>query len=376
MKMVDLSVQYLGIRDEVNRAIDEVIRESAFIKGPAVGRFEEELARYLKVKHCITCGNGTDAILLSLMAIGLNRGDEVIIPAFSFAAVAEAVLLLGGVPVFADVDARTFNMDPASVARLVSSRTKVIIPVHLFGQPCDMPALMGIAEKHRLKVIEDNAQSLGAECHMADGENRYAGTVGHLGCTSFFPSKVLGCFGDGGAVFTNDDALADRVRALANHGQFTKYLHRFVGLNSRLDTIQAAVLRVKLPHLDQWIASRRRAACYYTSRLSGLSAVETPAEAIYGNHIYHQYTLKITSDSRDGLKSALEKAGIPSMVYYPVPLFKQAAYGDACICDPMMQNAETLSAMVLSLPMYGELTESQQDIVTDAVCRYFTDHNC
>lgn len=240
--MVDLHRQYLDIRDEVDRAIGDVIAETAFIKGPAVGLFEEELARRLEVRHCIACGNGTDALLLSLLAVGLQRGDEVIVPAFAFAAVTETVLLLGGVPVFADVDPRTFNIDPASVARLVSERTRVVIPVHLFGQPCDMAALTAVAKEHGLKVIEDNAQSLGAVCRMSDGASRYAGTIGEIGCTSFFPSKVLGCYGDGGAVFTDDDGLAARIRALGSHGWFPKYDSRLVGMNSRLDTLQAAVL--------------------------------------------------------------------------------------------------------------------------------------
>ena len=267
--MVDLHRQYLDIRDEVDRAIGDVIAETAFIKGPAVGLFEEELARRLEVRHCIACGNGTDALLLSLLAVGLQRGDEVIVPAFAFAAVTETVLLLGGVPVFADVDPRTFNIDPASVARLVSERTRVVIPVHLFGQPCDMAALTAVAKEHGLKVIEDNAQSLGAVCRMSDGASRYAGTIGEIGCTSFFPSKVLGCYGDGGAVFTDDDGLAARIRALGSHGWFPKYDSRLVGMNSRLDTLQAAVLRVKLPHLDTWIAARRSVAARYTRRTSG-----------------------------------------------------------------------------------------------------------
>lgn len=273
--MVDLHRQYLDIRDEVDRAIGDVIAETAFIKGPAVGLFEEELARRLEVRHCIACGNGTDALLLSLLAVGLQRGDEVIVPAFAFAAVAETVLLLGGVPVFADVDPRTFNIDPASVARLVSERTRVVIPVHLFGQPCDMAALTAVAKEHGLKVIEDNAQSLGAVCRMSDGASRYAGTIGEIGCTSFFPSKVLGCYGDGGAVFTDDDGLAARIRALGSHGWFPKYDSRLVGMNSRLDTLQAAVLRVKLPHLDTWIAARRSVAARYTERLGGLTPVVT-----------------------------------------------------------------------------------------------------
>lgn len=372
--MVDLYNQYLGICDDINCAINEVIEDSDFIQGAAVRKLEAELSRFLNVKHCITCGNGTDAIILSLMAIGLKRGDEVVVPAFSFAAVAEAVIFLGGVPVFADVDPCTFNIDPVSVERVVSSRTKAVIPVHLFGQPCDMAEIMKIAEKYGLAVIEDNAQSLGAECYMPDGSSRYAGTVGHIGCTSFFPSKVLGCFGDGGAVFTNDDAFAERIRALSNHGQISKYDHRFIGLNTRLDTIQAAVLRTKLPYLKQWISSRRKAAGYYTSKLTGMPLVEVPVVSSNVSHIYHQYTIKVAPDSRDGLKIALGEAGIASMIYYPMPLFKQPAYCNSCVCDPMMLNSAKLSASVLSLPMHSELTNMQQDLVVDTIRRYFVDN--
>ena len=372
--MVDLHRQYLDIRDEVDRAIGDVIAETAFIKGPAVGLFEEELARRLEVRHCIACGNGTDALLLSLLAVGLQRGDEVIVPAFAFAAVAETVLLLGGVPVFADVDPRTFNIDPASVARLVSERTRVVIPVHLFGQPSDMAALTAVAKEHGLKVIEDNAQSLGAVCRMSDGVRRYAGTIGEIGCTSFFPSKVLGCYGDGGAAFTDDDGLAARIRALGSHGWFTKYDSRLVGMNSRLDTLQAAVLRVKLPHLDTWIAARRSVAARYTERLGGLTPVVTPAETPYATHVYHQYTVKVPPACRDGLRAALAKEGIPSMVYYPGTLYEQPAYRDACICDPAMRHAATLPAAVLSLPMDSELTDAEVERVADAVCRYFADN--
>ena len=341
--MVDLHRQYLDIRDEVDRAIGDVIAETAFIKGPAVGLFEEELARRLEVRHCIACGNGTDALLLSLLAVGLQRGDEVIVPAFAFAAVAETVLLLGGVPVFADVDPRTFNIDPASVARLVSERTRVVIPVHLFGQPCDMAALTAVAKEHGLKVIEDNAQSLGAVCRMSDGASRYAGTIGEIGCTSFFPSKVLGCYGDGGAVFTDDDGLAARIRALGSHGWFT-------------------------------IAARRSVAARYTERLGGLTPVVTPAETPYATHVYHQYTVKVPPACRDGLRAALAKEGIPSMVYYPGTLYEQPAYRDACVCDPAMRHAAALPAAVLSLPMDSELTDAEVERVADAVCRYFADN--
>ncbi len=371
IKMVDLYNQYLGIRNEVDDAINEVIATSAFIKGSAVKELEKNLSQFLNVKHCITCGNGTDAILLSLMAIHLTPGDEVIVPAFSFAAPAEAVALLGGIPVFADVDKDTFNIDPTSVKRLISSRTRAIIPVHLFGQPCAMSELTKIAEEHGLKIIEDNAQSLGSKCHISDNTQKYAGTAGHIGCTSFFPSKILGCFGDGGAIFTNDDALAQRIRALANHGQKTKYYHQYLGFNSRLDTIQAAVLNAKLPHLDYWINHRKRAADYYTSGLKDLPAVKLPTAVPYGTHVYHQYTIKVKAVYRDKLKAALDKAEIPSMIYYPMPLPSQPIFQDACICDTHIKNAMELPYSVLSLPMHSELTNLQQDVIIDTVKRFF-----
>lgn len=372
IKMVDLHNQYLSIRNEIDDAINKVITSSTFIKGPDVEKLEKELSRFLNVKHCITCGNGTDAILLSLMAINLTAGDEVIVPAFSFAAPAEAVALLGGIPVFADVDKDTFNIDPASVKRLISSRTKAVIPVHLFGQPCAMPELLKIAEKYGLKIIEDNAQSLGSKCNMSDNTQKYAGTVGHIGCTSFFPSKVLGCFGDGGAIFTNDDVLAQRIRALANHGQKTKYYHQYLGFNSRLDTIQAAVLNAELPHLNDWINHRKRAADYYTSNLKDLPAVKLPTQVPFGTHVYHQYTIKVKSVYRDKLKVALDKAEIPSMIYYPMPLPCQPIYQNSCICDPYIKNAMELPYSVLSLPMHSELTNRQQDIIIETIKLFFT----
>ncbi len=296
-------------------------------------------------------------------------------PAFTYAATAEAVALLGGVPVMADVDPATFGIDPESIRRLVSPRTRAIIPVHLFGQPCDMEEILRIAGTHGLRVIEDNAQSLGSEVVFSDGTRRFAGTVGDIGCTSFFPTKVLGCFGDGGALFTGDDRLAERIRCLASHGQSTKYLHETVGFNSRLDTLQAAVLRAKLPRLDEHIARRRAAAQRYTRRLEHVAGVEVPAEAPGRTHVWGQYTLKIADGKRDGLRRRLEAAGIPTMIYYPQPLFGQpAAQHMPCLCDSRMQAARLLPECVLSLPMHPCLTADQQETITDEIERYFHDN--
>ena len=367
--MVDLHRQYLDIRDEVDRAIGDVIAETAFIKGPAVGLFEEELARRLEVRHCIACGNGTDALLLSLLAVGLQRGDEVIVPAFAFAAVAETVLLLGGVPVFADVDPRTFNIDPASVARLVSERTRVVIPVHLFGQPCDMAALTAVAKEHGLKVIEDNAQSLGAVCRMSDGVRRYAGTIGEIGCTSFFPSKVLGCYGDGGAIFTDDDTAADIIRSLCVHGKGPggKYDNIRVGMNSRLDTVQAAVLLPKLKALkDYEIDRRQEVAGRYNAAFSKDFTVPFVAEGCVSAWAQYAILAKDTQ-TRDKVIAHLKEKNIPNMVYYPtpqhaLPVFKaEPHYGEA------YANANDYCARTLSLPMHPYMDAAEQQQVIDTV---------
>lgn len=374
--MVDLYGQYEELKAEIDAGMRSVIAESAFINGPAVGAFARELSDYLGVRHTLPCGNGTDALILALMAIGLAPGDEVIVPAFTYAATAEAVALLGGVPVMADVDPATFGIDPESIRRLVSPRTRAIIPVHLFGQPCDMEEILRIAGTHGLRVIEDNAQSLGSEVVFSDGTRRFAGTVGDIGCTSFFPTKVLGCFGDGGALFTDDDRLAERIRCLASHGQSAKYRHETVGFNSRLDTLQAAVLRAKLPRLDEHIARRRAAAQRYTRRLKHVAGVAVPAEAPGRTHVWGQYTLKIADGKRDGLRRRLEAAGIPTMIYYPQPLFGQpAAQHMPCLCDSRMQAARLLPECVLSLPMHPCLTADQQETITDEIERYFHDNS-
>lgn len=371
IKMVDLYGPYERIREEVEAGLREVVASSAFINGPAVGEFARELSQYLGVRHTIPCGNGTDALLLALMAIGLKAGDEVIVPAFSYAAPAEAVALLGGVPVMADVEADTFNIAPRSVRRLVTPRTRAIVPVHLFGQACAMEPVLEIAREYGLYVIEDNAQSLGAVYTFPDGHRRCAGTIGHIGCTSFFPTKVLGCFGDGGALFTDDDSLAERLRMLAQHGQRERYRHEMVGFNSRLDSVQAVVLRAKLARLGESIAARAAAARRYSLRLGAVEGVCVPAEAAYSTHVWHQYTLTVEEGVRDALRARLAQEGIPSAVYYPLPLPEQPAYRGLCVADGRLKEALRLPRRVLSLPIHTELTAAQQEEVIGAVERFF-----
>lgn len=371
IKMVDLYTPYERIREEVEAGIREVIESSSFIEGPVVGEFARELSEYLDVRHTIPCGNGTDALLLALMAIGLKAGDEVIVPAFSYAAPAEAVALLGGVPVMADVEADTFNIAPRSVRRLVTPRTRAIVPVHLFGQVCDMEPILRIAGEHGLYVIEDNAQSLGAVYTFPDGRRKYAGTIGDIGCTSFFPTKVLGCFGDGGALFTDDDRLGERIRMAARHGQRERYWHETLGFNSRLDSVQAVVLRAKLSRLNESIGARRAAARRYTRRLEAIEGVCVPVEAPFSTHVWHQYTLRVEADVRDALRARLAQEGIPSAVYYPLSLPQQPAYRDLCVADERLEEAQRLPRCVLSLPIHTELTAAQQEEIVGAIERFF-----
>ena len=368
IQMVDLHGQYMRIKAEVDAAVAEVIDSSAFISGPAVGRFASALAQYTGAAHVIPCGNGTDALQIALMALGLKPGDEVIVPAFTYVASAEVIALLGLRPVLVDVDRETFNTDIRFIERALTPRTRAVIPVHLFGQSCDMAPILDFAAAHGLYVVEDNAQSLGAVYTFPDGRRRHTGTLGHIGCTSFFPSKNLGCYGDGGALFTDDPALAERIRMTANHGQRVKYHHDVVGCNSRLDTIQAAVLEVKLRHLDEYCSARREAAARYRSLLDGVDALELPAEAPFSTHVYHQYTLKIRGGLRDALKDFLASRGIPSMVYYPLPLHRQKAYaGDG----RGLKFAEELADSVLSLPMHTELDGQMQEMIAETVREFF-----
>ena len=371
IRMVDLYAQYLSVKDEMDAAVGEVMRSCAFVRGPQTALLEEELAAWMGVGHCVTCGSGTDALLLAMTAIGVGRGDEVIVPAFTFGAVAETVAMRGATPVFADVDPLTFNIDSSSVERLISGRTRAVVAVHMFGQPCDMPSLLELARRHGFVVVEDNAQSLGALCRSESGAMARAGGVGLIGCTSFFPTKVLGCYGDGGAVMTGDGELAQRIRMIANHGQSPKYNYLTVGMNSRLDTLQAAVLRVKLRHLHDWIEARRAVAERYDAAMKGVAGVECPVRAGGVTHVYHQYTLRVDPSLRDGLRAFLADRGIESMVYYPSLLNDQEAYRDISRCDGDMRGARRLPASVLSLPICSHIGEEAQARVVAAVKEYF-----
>src|SRR5574344_132636 len=320
IQMVDLGTQYQHIKTEVDEAIQNVIEHTAFINGPAVKQFQEDLQNYLGVKHVIPCGNGTDALQVAIMSLGLQPGDEVITSPFTFIATVEVVGLLGITPVFVDVNPNTFNTDVSKIEAAITPRTKAIVPVHLFGQTADMESLMQIANKHHLAVIEDACQSIGSEFTFKDGTVKKSGTIGTIGCTSFFPSKNLGCYGDGGALFTNDDDLAYKIRGIVNHGMFVRYYHDMIGVNSRLDSIQAAVLDIKLKHLDEYAAARNRAAAFYNKAFANHPKITTPAVAPFTNHVFHQYTLKIKNTDRAKLIENMNQDGIPVMIYYPVAL--------------------------------------------------------
>ncbi len=370
--MVDLKGQYKKIKPEIDKAVLDVIDSTAFIKGPAVSNFQSDLEKYLNVKHVITCGNGTDALQLALMALGLQPGDEVITTTFTFIATAEVIALLKLKPVLVDVLPDTFNIDPEAVEKAVTGKTKAIIPVHLFGQTADIHAILKIAQKYNLYVVEDTAQALGAEFTCPEsGKTKKAGTFGDIGCTSFFPSKNLGAFGDGGALFTDNDELAEKIRAMANHGMKVRYYHDYVGINSRLDTIQAAILDIKLKYLDQYAAARQKAAQFYNNAFDGNKKLKTPETAQFTTHVFHQYTLVLDkSINRDGLMKHLAGKGIASAVYYPVPLHLQKAYSDPRYSLNDFPVAENLSGTVLSLPIHTELTPSIQQYIVDAVNEY------
>lgn len=371
LQMVDLHGQYLKIKDEVDAGIRQVIETSAFINGPQVKEFSESLAAYAGAKYVIPCANGTDALQIALMALELKPGDEVIVPAFTYVASAEVIGLLGLTPVMVDVDEATFNVTADNLEKALSAKTRAIIPVHLFGQSCDMEPIMRFAEKHGLYVVEDNAQAIGAVYTFPDGTRKHTGTMGHIGCTSFFPSKNLGCYGDGGAIFTNDDMLAERLRMIANHGQQVKYHHKVIGCNSRLDTIQAVVLNAKLKHLDEYCRARYEAAQYYSSRLQDVAGIVVPEELPASTHVYHQYTLKVLDGKRDALKQYLADGSIPSMIYYPLPLQKQEAFQHITRSAGVLDVAERLANSVLSLPIHTELTEAEQDLVIDRIKDFF-----
>lgn len=365
--MVDLQSQYAKIKQDINAGIQQVLDSAAFIKGPKVAEFQEHLEAYTGAKHVIPVGNGTDALQIALMALGLKAGDEVITPTFTFIATAEVVALLGLTPVVVDVDWETMNMDIEAVRRAITPRTKAIVPVHLFGQCADMEPLMALAKEHHLFVVEDACQAIGSKYSFSNGETKQAGTIGDIGCTSFFPSKNLGCYGDGGAIFTNNDELAATMRAVANHGMVVRYHHDRIGVNSRLDSIQAAVLDAKLPHLDEYIASRQQAAAYYDKAFAGNNKLLIPGRQAHSTHVFHQYTLRVVGSDRDRLREGLAEKGIPAMIYYPIPLHQQKAYLDPRYKDGDFPVAERLAKCVLSLPMHTELDEEQLEYIVNNV---------
>ncbi len=370
LPMVDLQTQYQRLRSEIDAGIAEVLNSSQYIGGPSVNAFAENLAGYLNVEHVIPCGNGTDALQIALMALGLKPGDEVITTPFTFVATAEVIALLGLKPVFVDVDPDTFCLLPEKVEAALTDKSRCIIPVHLFGQAAPMEPLLDIAAKHELYVVEDNAQALGADYRFADGRTAKLGTLGHVGCTSFFPSKNLGAYGDGGALFTADKGLAERLRMIVNHGMKRRYYHDVIGVNSRLDALQAAVLKAKLPHLDAFGESRQKAAARYDEGLAEVAAVQTPVRASYSTHVFHQYTLRV-KQGRDALQKHLAKAGISSAIYYPVPLHLQEAYRVYGYSEGDFPMAEQLSREVLSLPMHTEMTPEMQAYIIDHIKSFF-----
>lgn len=367
IQMVDLQTQYQHIKADIDRGIQSVIDSAQFIKGPAVSAFQEHLEAYTGARHVIPVGNGTDALQIALMGLGLKAGDEVITPTFTFISTAEVVALLGLTPVVVDVDWETMNISADAIRRAITPRTKAIVPVHLFGQCADMESIMGLAREHHLYVVEDACQAIGAQYTFANGMVKQAGTIGNVGCTSFFPSKNLGCYGDGGAIFTDDDALAERMRALANHGMVIRYHHDSVGVNSRLDSIQAAVLDAKLPHLDAYIHARRVAAAYYDKAFANNPHILVPGHHSQSTHVYHQYTIRLVGVVRDHIREALAQAGVPTMIYYPVPLHLQKAYHDMRYRQGDFPVAEHLAACVLSLPMHTELDTEQLEYITHTI---------
>ena len=370
IQMVDLKKQYHNIQEEINKAVLDVLESSAFINGNPVREFSENLAAYLGVKHIIPCANGTDALQIAMMALGLEPGDEVITPSFTYIATTEVVALLRLTPVFAEVDRMSFCMDPNILEKAITPRTKAIVPVHLYGQPAPMEEILKIAEKHGLYVIEDNAQAIGADYYFDNGAVKKTGGIGHIGTTSFFPSKNLGAYGDGGAISTNDDALADKMRMIANHGQKARYYHDMVGCNSRLDTMQAAILKIKLAKLDEYIEARRSVANYYDRAFESSEKIKTPWRAPYGKHVFHQYTLQLQDVDRNGLQTFLAEKNIPSMIYYPVPGHKQKMFDSLNIAPVNLPVTDWLTDRVISLPVHTEMELDQLEYITTSVLEY------
>lgn len=370
IEMVDLRKQYLRIKSEIDEALMSVLDSSQFVQGPAVRDFEERLGEYTECKHVVSCANGTDALVAALMSIGVGAGDEVITVPFTFISSVEAILLVGAKPVFVDVCNDTFNMDANRLEDAITVKTKAVVPVHLFGQCADMEQILEIAARHNLKVVEDACQAVGAEYTFSDGRKKQAGTMGDIGCLSFFPSKNLGCYGDGGALLTNDDVLYERLQMLCHHGSKIKYRHEIVGFNSRLDTLQAAILNIKLNHLDEYIEARCRAAEFYAEKLQNVEWLELPATSTKSTHTFHQFTLKVKDNRRNQLSKYLKDRKIPTAIYYPTPAHLQPAYLFLGYLSGSFPVAETLAKSVLSLPMHTELTEGQLQYICDQIVNY------
>jgi UDP-2-acetamido-2-deoxy-ribo-hexuluronate aminotransferase len=370
IQMVDTKTQYLKIKEEVDAAVIGVMESSRFIGGPIVTAFAEELAAYHQSKHVITCANGTDALQIAMMALGIRAGDEVITPSFTYIATVEVAVILGIKPVFVEVDKNTFCIDAEAIEKAITPKTKAIVPVHLYGHAANMEAIMDIAKRHNLFVIEDNAQGIGNDYRFSDGTVKKTGSIGHIGCTSFYPSKNLGAFGDGGAIFTNDDSLAEKLKMIASHGQKTQYYHDVIGCNSRLDAMQAAVLQIKLKHLDNYISARRKAADFYDAAFAGHKKITVPYRAAFNNHVFHQYTLTLHDTDRNALSKHLADKGIPSMIYYPVPAHKQKMFEAFGGNEFELPITDWLTERVISLPMHTELDEEQQGYIVEQVLNF------
>lgn len=370
IQMVDLKRQYTRIKAEVDAGIQEVIDNTAFINGKAVSDFAANLSHYLGSKYVIPCANGTDALQIAMMALNLQPGDEVISPSFTYIATTEVIALLRLKTVFVDVDPKTFCVDPQAIEKAISPKTKAIVPVHLYGQAANMEAIMDIARRYNLFVIEDNAQAIGADYKFSDGTVKKTGTIGTIGATSFFPSKNLGCYGDGGAIFTNDEALSNRLKMIANHGQSSRYYHDMVGCNSRLDSIQAAVLNVKIKFLDDYIRARNEAAEFYDKAFANHPKIKIPYRAAYSNHVFHQYTLILDGIDRDGLNRFLADKKVPSMIYYPVPAHRQKMFESLGGNEYNLETTDWLTQRVISLPIHTELTTEELEYITSNVLQY------
>ena len=363
--------QYKKIKDQIDKNLIECIESGRLVNGPIVTDFCNNLSKYLDVKNVIPCANGTDAIQIAFMALGLKPGDEIICPSWTYIATAEAAAILGLKPVMCDIDPDTFNVSSKYIEPLITKKTKAIVPVHLYGQSCEMEGIVNLAKKYDLKIVEDNAQAIGSIYTFSNGEKKHAGTIGDIGTTSFYPAKNLGCYGDGGAIFTNNDGLAEKIRMIVNHGENKKYHHKYIGCNSRLDSIQAVILNIKLKYLDDYNSSRRIMAANYNSAFNDIKNIQTPELLSNSTHVYHQYTIKILDGRRDKLKDYLQNKGIPSMIYYPIPLYKQEAFSKYVDNSYHLKNTEELSMNVLSLPIHSEIENSHQDYIIDEVINFF-----